>query len=422
MDIVEIKDSLEQKNLFKLESFQHQITDRLSAFTQKEPEVIFNWKDEKSEAKGFLVINSLKGGACGGGTRVHRDVTIDEVTTLAKIMEIKFAFSGPSIGGAKTGIKIPGDHPQKYDILSRWYKAISPLIKKYYGTGSDLNTDIHKINELLKSLDIHTSQEGIINAVTKGDQQKLKQAFANMKMLDTKINLNQICQTQLAELVTGFGVFASVDSFLKTKGETLENKRIFIQGTGNVGAASMWYFYQAGAKIIALTDKHGGAIFEHGISEEELTQIINHRSLENSQYLLDQQSFENKLSKQKLDIFIPAARSNIVSFEFIDQLINQGLSLISSGANHPFVESEYCYGQCSQILDKKLTVIPDFLANMGMARTFYYLMSNFEKTPSVEEIFSDIYKETEKAITQAYDLNQGQLMTASLYHLALNRI
>ncbi|MCF6765147.1 hypothetical protein L3V82_05140 [Thiotrichales bacterium 19S3-7] len=421
MDMINIENPSSETDY--LSRFQNQVTTSLEAFTKKEPEIKFTWKDELSEARGYLVINSLKGNACGGGTRLHKNVNVNEVTTLAKIMEIKFAFSGPTIGGAKTGIQLDPNHPNKYEILERWYQAIKPILKSCYGTGSDLNTDIHKINELLKPMGIENSQEGIIHAITNGDEHAKKQSINNMKLLAESIELTPSLSIQLAELVTGYGVFASIDSYLKITKDSLKDKKVFIQGVGNVGAAALWYLYNAKAKIIALSDHNGGLIFDQGMTEEQLINVIKNKSLKNLGIeLYNHNEFNQQFINTSVDIFIPAAGSNLTDKTFIDLLYDNGLSLIACGANHPFIENEYCYGACSQYLDRKLTVIPDFLANMGMARTFYYLMKANPVNLNTAGVFNDIYNEIYQTINQAYTMNHGKLMTASLYHIALDRI
>ena len=86
----------------------------LEAYAQREPEIVFEWNDAETEAKGWVVINSLRGGAAGGGTRMHTRVDRREVVSLAKTMEIKFTVSGPQIGGAKSGINFdPNDPPKR---------------------------------------------------------------------------------------------------------------------------------------------------------------------------------------------------------------------------------------------------------------------------------------------------------------------
>jgi glutamate dehydrogenase/leucine dehydrogenase len=76
----------------------------LKKFESKDPEIVFEWNDPETEAQGWIVINSLRGGAAGGGTRMRIGLDKKEVIALAKTMEVKFTVSGPPIGGAKSGI------------------------------------------------------------------------------------------------------------------------------------------------------------------------------------------------------------------------------------------------------------------------------------------------------------------------------
>ena len=58
--------------------------DLLKKFEDKTPEIIFNWKDSETEAEGWTVSNSLRGGAAGGGTRMRIGLDMNEVLSLAK--------------------------------------------------------------------------------------------------------------------------------------------------------------------------------------------------------------------------------------------------------------------------------------------------------------------------------------------------
>ena len=87
--------------------------DLLKKFENKIPEIIFQWQDSETEARGWVVINSLRGGAAGGGTRMRIGLDQHEVTSLAKTMEVKFTVSGPPIGGAKSGIDFDPKDPRK---------------------------------------------------------------------------------------------------------------------------------------------------------------------------------------------------------------------------------------------------------------------------------------------------------------------
>ena len=82
----------------------------LDKYEARAPEIVFEWKDSETDAIGWVVINSLRGGAAGGGTRMRKGLTKYEVLSLAKTMEVKFTICGPAIGGAKSGINFdPSD-------------------------------------------------------------------------------------------------------------------------------------------------------------------------------------------------------------------------------------------------------------------------------------------------------------------------
>jgi glutamate dehydrogenase/leucine dehydrogenase len=85
-----------------------------------------------------------------------------EVESLAKTMEVKFTVAGPAIGGAKSGINFDPSDPRKKGVLDRWFKAVMPLLKTYYGTGGDLNVDeIHDVIPITEQYGLrHPSPNG----------------------------------------------------------------------------------------------------------------------------------------------------------------------------------------------------------------------------------------------------------------------
>ena len=103
----------------------------LNEFEQKKAEIVFEWQDTETSAKGWIVINSLRGGAAAGGTRMRVGVTRNEVLSLAKTMEVKFSVAGPDIGGGKSGIDFDPRDPRKEDVLRRWFKAAKPILKSF---------------------------------------------------------------------------------------------------------------------------------------------------------------------------------------------------------------------------------------------------------------------------------------------------
>ena len=136
--------------------------DLLKKFEEKKPEIIFEWKDKYTDAEGWIVINSLRGGAAAGGTRMRIGVTRDEVLALAKTMEIKFTIAGPPIGGGKSGINFDPRDPRKKEVLERWYAAAKPLLKTYYGTGGDMNVDeVHEVMQFAKKMEFYFHWRGL---------------------------------------------------------------------------------------------------------------------------------------------------------------------------------------------------------------------------------------------------------------------
>lgn len=370
-----------------------------------------------------MVINSLRGDVAGGGTRVHENINVREITALAKTMEIKFALSGPAIGGAKSGIKMDPKHPKKYEILARWYKAIRPFLKFNYGTGADLNTDIQQINNLLRNMDIRNSQEAIIKSIHVNNENTISNALESIKLLQTKVSITTYLKIKLSELVTGFGVSESIRLYLKLMNDTIEDKKIFIQGVGNVGSAAAYFLHQSGAKIVALLDKDVGVFLKTGLSENDILNVLEKRYLNKVvDNTISNADFYKVLENDSVDIFVPAAASNLVSKKFVESMIANGLKMIACGANNPFIEDDYCYGDCAQYIDKNIILLPDFLSSMGMARAFYKLGSSSENCPSLDEIFNDISEIINQYIVAAFSINSGALMTASLYEIALKNL
>ena len=136
----------------------------LKKYEEKQPEIVFEWKDKESEAEGWVVINSLRGGAAGGGTRMRKGLDKREVESLAKTMEVKFTVSGPQIGGAKSGIDYDfKNDADKRAVLKRWFYHIVDQLKTFYGTGGDLNVDITTDTmPILDEFGIKHPQEGIV--------------------------------------------------------------------------------------------------------------------------------------------------------------------------------------------------------------------------------------------------------------------
>ncbi|MEZ4917400.1 MAG: Glu/Leu/Phe/Val dehydrogenase dimerization domain-containing protein [Chitinophagales bacterium] len=388
----------------------------LQKYKDKKPQIVFEWNDPETDAEGWVVINSLRGGAAGGGTRMRLGLDRGEVESLAKVMEIKFTVSGPSIGGAKSGINFDPNDPRKNEVLERWFAAVIPILKNYYGTGGDLNVDeVKDVIPITEDYGLWHPQEGVVNGhFGTNEAQKihrigqLRQGVSK-KVEDPKYtpDLNQ--NFVIADLITGWGVSESVKHYYKIwKNESLKDKKVVVQGWGNVAGTAGYYLAKNGAKIIGIIDKDGGLINEKGYSFDEITTLLKERD-GNKLYASNMLSFEevnDKIWDLSCDIFIPAAASKLVTHNQIKRLIDKGCSVVSSGANVPFKDADIFFGDTAKFADDNLALIPDFIANCGMARTFAYLME--EKIEiSDEAIFNDVSNCIEKALKEVNKINNN---------------
>jgi glutamate dehydrogenase/leucine dehydrogenase len=403
----------------------------IAKFEHKQPEIVFEWSDPETEATGWVVINSLRGGAAGGGTRMRKGLDKREVESLAKTMEVKFTVAGPPIGGAKSGINFDPQDPRKTGVLKRWYKTIMPLLKNYYGTGGDLNVDeVHEVIPITSEFGLLHPQEGVVNGHFKTtDENKKKrveqlQNGVSKQVINSKYTPDPNRKILVADLITGYGVAEAVKHYYSIYSKNIEGKKAIIQGWGNVASAAAYYLAQMGVKIVGIIDRVGGLINDKGYSFEEVKELFlnkNGNTLRASNML----SFEEvnaKIWDVKADIFIPAAASRLITKDQVDRMINSGIEVISCGANVPFADKEIFMGPISEYCDNHISVIPDFIANCGMARVFAYLMQeNIELTD--EAIFSDVSNVVYNAIKKIQTQNPtDKKISQTALYLALNQL
>ena len=410
---------------------QNLVKDLLKQFEDKAPEIVFEWSDSETEAKGWAVINSLRGGAAGGGTRMRLGLDKHEVLSLAKTMEVKFTVAGPDIGGAKSGINFDPNDPRKTGVLERWYKALKPILKSYYGTGGDLNVDeIHEVIPITKEIGIEHPQEGVFNGhfqptpEEKNTIIKQLQKGVLLPVVSNKYVPNTDKAYTVADLITGYGVAIAVKHFYDIYGGNLKGKRAIVQGWGNVGAAAAYYLAQQGAIIVGIIDRVGGIIAEKGLSMAEIEKLIHDKSSNYlvSDHILPFDQVNEKIWDLGAEVFMPCAASRLITQEQLDRLIAAGLEVISSGANVPFADQQIFYGPISAYADSQVACIPDFISNCGMARVFAYLM-NAQAKLSDEAIFEDTSSIIENALRDCFLLSSHRkFLTQTAYQIALSKL
>ena len=384
----------------------------LKKYEDKEPEIVFHWNDPETEAEGWTVINSLRGGAAGGGTRMRKGLDMNEVLSLAKTMEVKFTVSGPAIGGAKSGINFDPYDPRKQGVLKRWYKAVAPLLKSYYGTGGDLNVDeIHEVIPITEESGDWHPQEGVFNGHFKPTEAEKINIIGQLRhgvikvIEDPKYTPEVSRKYTVADMLTGYGVAEAVKHYYDIFGGEIKGKRAIIQGFGNVGSAAAYYLMQLGAKIVGIIDRSGGVINEAGFSDDEVrTMFLNKRGNKLvTEKMISFDEMNKRIWSLPAEIFIPAAASRLVTKEQVSEMIKSGLEVISPGANVPFADKEIFFGPIMEMTDQKISLLPDFISNCGIARVFAYLMESKVELPMHDKaIFSDTSNTIKRALEKIY--------------------
>lgn len=389
------------------------MNDLLSKFENKPPEIVFEWRDQETEAEGWVVINSLRGGAAGGGTRMRKGLNKREVESLAKTMEVKFSISGPPIGGAKSGINFDPNDPRKEGVLKRWFAAVSPLLKYYYGTGGDLNVDeIHEVIAMTEEAGIWHPQEGVFNGHFKPNEASKINRIGQLRNGVVKVIENieyspdVTKKYKVADMITGYGVAEAIHHYYEIWGGNYKEKRAVIQGWGNVGAAAGFYLAQMGVKIVGIIDREGGLLNQDGFSLEEIRSLfVNRKGNQlDADNMISFEEVNEGIWDLDFEIFVPAAASRLITKDQVDRMIETELEVISCGANVPFNDPEIFFGETGLYADENLSVIPDFIANCGMARVFAYLMEGGVALTD-EAIFGDTSEIIRKGLQTVYDLS-----------------
>lgn len=403
----------------------------LKIYENKAPEIVFNWKDPETDAEGWTVINSLRGGAAGGGTRMRKGLDMNEVLSLAKTMEVKFTVSGPAIGGAKSGINFDPRDPRKNGVLKRWYNAVAPLLKSYYGTGGDLNVDeIHEVIPITEDSGVWHPQEGVFNGHFKPTEADKINRIGQLRLgvikviESTEYSPDVSRKYTVADMITGFGVAEAARHFYDIYGGTIKGKRAIVQGFGNVGAAAAYYLAQMGAKVVGIIDRVGGVINEEGFSYEEIKDYFLKKDGNTlvADNMISFEEMNERIWELPTEIFAPCAASRLITQTQIDKMIDTGLEVITCGANVPFADKEIFFGPIMEHTDQKVSLIPDFISNCGMARVFAYFMERRVQMTD-EAIFEDTSKIIKKALQNTFKKNASKVdVSKTAFEIALKEL
>lgn len=414
----------------RLEAAGTSIWERYAQFFRAAPEIVIEWNDAETEARGWLVINSLRGGAAGGGTRMRKGVTCEEVTFLAKAMELKFAFAGPAIGGAKAGIDFDPSDPRKDEVLARWFNVIRPELTSRYGTGGDLNVDEEtEVIPHCRKVGVEHPQFGVVRGHLGLEGEELERRLRLMRRgLDQEVDAAHGiagAHPRVAGVVTGYGVASAAVHLLGARGRQVDETRLLLQGFGCVGGAAALYLARAGVRVVGVIDARRAIVSDDGLSVDQIEEFLRGREgnrLPESPVTEALTVEADAFWDTPADVFVAAAASGLLDDAALDRLGALGVDTIISGANHPFWAEAPGDTRLEQRADEEFAVVADIIASCGTAHAFAcQSRSDVPLSPVAvfESIDGTITSAIDETIRRAGSADRGLLAAALELALAL---
>ena len=349
---------------------------------------------------GFRIHHNIARGPAKGGLRFDLAVNIDEVRALAMWMTWKCAVVGIPFGGAKGGVICDPKSMSTGELerLSRRYATeISILMSPDRDIPApDVNTNPQIMAWIMDTYSMHAGHS--VTSVVTGKPLSVGGSEGRNE-------------------ATGRGVLYCIDEVLRRQGKSLEGMTAAVQGFGNVGSVAAKLLQEAGAKVIAVTDRTGGVHNSQGLDVKNLIRHVEERGM--VPHFRDSDVISNEeLLEIECDLLVPAAFENQITALNAPRV---KAKLIAEGANGPTTP------EADNILrDRGITVIPDILCNAGGVTVSYFewvqdLQEFFWDEDEINQKLRKIMVKSFNAVEQAQDHHGCDLRTAA-YIVGVQRV
>jgi glutamate dehydrogenase (NAD(P)+) len=350
--------------------------------------------------EGFRVQHNFARGPAKGGIRYAPDVSLDEVRALSAWMTWKCAVVNVPFGGGKGGV-ICDPLQMSQGELERLTRRYTAELIDFIGPEKDVPAPDMNTNEQTMAWIMDTYSMHARHTVT---------AIVTGKPIDLGGSAGR-------REATGRGLLFVIEEAVKRFGMTPADTRVVVQGSGNVGGIGAELLYEAGYKVVAISDIHGGIYNPNGI---DIPSAMKH--------LRQTRSFEDfpgveRVSNQDLlelecDVLAPCATENQIRSANADRV---KCKILAEGANGPTTAS------ADEILHNKgIFVIPDILANAGGVTVSYFewvqdRMGYFWREDVVNERLKEIMVASFADLCRYAEKHNVDTRTAA-YMLAIDRV
>lgn len=327
-----------------------------------EPEriIIFRvpWVDEQGEVNvniGYRIEMNSAIGPYKGGLRFHPSVNLGILKFLAFEQVFKNSLTTLPMGGGKGGSDF--DPKGKSDLkIMRFCQAFMAELFRHIGPNTDVPAG---------DIGVGGREIGYLF----GQYKKLRNEFTGVL---TGKGLNWGGSLIRPE-ATGYGAVYFAAEMLSTKGQTLQGKTCLVSGSGNVAQYTVEKLLELGAKPVTLSDSNGYIYDEEGINKEKLAYVMEMKNVRRGRIKeytdkykkavyspIDPNAPFNPLWNHKADCAFPSATQNEINAKDAQNLINNGVFVVSEGANMPTTPEGV-----NVFLDKGILYGPGKAANAG---------------------------------------------------------
>jgi glutamate dehydrogenase (NADP+) len=348
-----VKPVLDQNPLYR----QAKIPQRL---VEPERVILFRvpWMDDQGVIqvnRGFRIEMNSALGPYKGGLRFHPSVNLGILKFLAFEQVFKNALTTLPMGGGKGGSDF--DPKGKSDVeVMRFCHSFMCELYRHIGPNTDVPAG---------DIGVGAREIGYLFGMYK----KLRNEFTGV-LTGKGISWGG---SLIRPEATGYGSVYFAAEMLATRNETLEGKACLVSGSGNVAQFTAEKLIELGAKVVTFSDSSGCIYDAEGIDAEKLEYIKvlkNVRRGRIKEYVdkytsavytaVDAGADYNPLWDHKADCAFPSATQNEINGKDAQNLVNNGVVLVSEGANMPTMPEGI-----DIFLDKKLLYGPGKAANAG---------------------------------------------------------
>jgi glutamate dehydrogenase (NAD(P)+) len=349
---------------------------------------------------GYRVHHNEARGPTKGGLRYHPDLNLEEVQALAMWMTWKCAAANLPYGGAKGGVVVdPGAlSVGELERLTRRYAAeIGILIGPEKDVPApDLGTDAQVMAWIM---DTYSMNKGY--SVPGSATGKPVSVGGSTGRLEA----------------TGRGLLYVAEEVTRRLGMPLEGATVAVQGFGKVGGVAARLFCQAGARVVAVSDRHGGIYDPAHLDVDSLWEHTREGGILPEAHPGDNVTNEELLALP-VDILIPAAIGGQITAENASTVKAR---LIIEGANGPLTH------EADQILnDAGVVIVPGIIANAGGVIVSYFewvqdLQSFFWEEDEVNQRLHRLIVKSFQDVAAIAD-REGVTLREAAYLLAVSRV